>query len=140
MPKRFTSTAKSSSPAMSKAQSSCLLATVSYEISIQALASSMSLRPATRNCQSSAKSLTPESICMLNAKALQLHLDRHNLPVDAKNWWNASCGGMQPLTRALKLIHMRAAPSQILNPTTLRQYPEARTTVSAQIEAITMGK
>ena len=60
-------------------QNSRLLATVSYKVSIQALPSSMALRPATRNRQSSAKSPTPESIRTLNAEALRLHLDRHNL-------------------------------------------------------------
>ena len=44
----------------------------------------MALRPATRNRQSSAKSLTPESICTLNTEALWLHLDRHNLVTTGK--------------------------------------------------------
>ena len=48
------------------------------------LASSMSRRPANRNCQAAAKSPTPESIRTLNTEALRLHLNRHNLVTTGK--------------------------------------------------------
>ena len=44
----------------------------------------MALCPATRNHQSLAKSLIPESIRTLNTKVLRLHLERHNLETTGK--------------------------------------------------------
>ena len=68
--KRLTSSAKSGTPA---------------EVSIQALASSMSRRPATRNHQAAARSPTTESIRTLNTEALRLHLNTHNLATTSKH-------------------------------------------------------
>ena len=61
-----------------------LLATGSHEVSIQALASKMSRRAATRNRQAAARFPTPESIRTLNTEALQLHLNRYNLATTGK--------------------------------------------------------
>ena len=114
-----------------------LLATGSHEVSIQALASKMSRRAATRNRQAAARFPTPESIRTLNTEALQLHLNRYNLATTGKRqelverllqWYAAS-------HRDTERSSQEGGSESGSEPNHTRTGHEARITVAAQMEA-----